>query len=120
MSGPSERIGRAPSSTASSTISTARSTPKQKPYSSASRTSMFVLSCRAGSCVGRGLPLALRAPLFSHLISPGDAVIGPLNLPIYQATNLVKYGLVEIATCVREVPGQDSVCKVTDLAQTIP
>ena len=40
ISGPSERMGRAPSWTASSTISTARSTPKQNPYSSASKTSI--------------------------------------------------------------------------------
>src|SRR2546423_2156770 len=45
MSGPSVRTG-APTPSASSTISTARSTPKQKPYSLANKTSILIFCSR--------------------------------------------------------------------------
>src|SRR5215213_8836206 len=83
MSGPSERIGRAPSSTTSSTISTARSTPKQKPYSSASRTSMLL------RCLRGPLP-ALLAPLLSQLVAARDAVIDPVHFPPQRISELAE------------------------------
>src|SRR2546423_5627884 len=99
-------MGRTPSSSASSTISTARSTPKQKPYSSASRTSML-LSCRRGS-----LP-ALLAPLLSQLVAAGDPVVNPFHFPLERGCELGQHSLLQARERVCDVFRKNCVRTIT-------
>src|SRR5215217_2638657 len=106
MSGPSV-LTVSPSSTTSSTISTARSTPKQNPYSSASKTSIGTLNRRSGG--GGGWPLAPFPPLFSQPVAPGNAVVDPLHFPLQRGRKFSEHSLLEVGECMRHVFWQDCV-----------
>src|SRR3954470_415908 len=101
MSGPSERIGPPPEASASSTISTARSTPKQKPYSWAKRTSIIVL-CELVSldngfrCARARVAMTALLPLFAQLVSASHPLVDPLNLFLNGIPHAAPESLFEI------------------------
>src|SRR5262252_1837114 len=113
ISGPSERTV-APSASASSTISTARSTPKQNPYSSAKRTSIVFTrsTCRSGGAVAGSLGASLFAavlPVFPQSIASGHPIVNPLNLPIDAAADGGEQRFLQITYGVSNVVGQNGV-----------
>src|SRR5687768_4061652 len=122
ISGPRERMGRAPSLTASSTISTARSTPKQNPYSSASKTSISRFSPVFLDFAGRvsgGLLATLFTPLFPHFVAAGNAVVDPSDFPVKTVAHLRQQRFLEIADGMRHVFGHYCVGKIANLPQSI-
>src|SRR4030095_1066195 len=73
-------MGRTPSSSASSTISTARSTPKQNPNSSANKTSIFYLT-QSGSiavCVKHASESCVTTPAQTRLQIYADYIFAAI------------------------------------------
>src|SRR5918911_712224 len=130
MSAPRLRMGW-PSSSASSTISTARSTPKQNPYSSAKRTSILCLlpfrllayasDAAAGclSCATAAAPTRRATPLFAQPVAARHTRVYPFDLLLHQPAHAAQKVLLQLAEPVRHILRQHRVRRVAQITQSI-
>src|SRR5215212_8047089 len=137
MSGPSVRTV-APEANAPSTISTARSTPKQNPYSSASRTCILTVSRRLlttadgfpsklahalgrrgrGDRLGCGRAVAA-APLVAQPLGRREAVVNPPDVLVGEPADAAPEVFLELAQLPRRVRGEHGERRVAQKAHRV-